>query len=52
MRHFNVMHHMMEKAATIWTKDTGIDRNPTDQVEIIRPNDERERYLTAEELPR
>src|SRR5262245_39976194 len=51
VRHFNVMHHMMEKAATIWTKDTGIDRNPADQVEIIRPNDERERYLTAQELP-
>src|ERR1041385_2708335 len=31
VRHFNVMHHMMEKAATIWTKDTGIERNPADQ---------------------
>src|SRR5262245_44630239 len=28
VRHFNVMHHMMKKAATIWSKDTGIDRNP------------------------
>jgi O-acetylhomoserine/O-acetylserine sulfhydrylase-like pyridoxal-dependent enzyme len=26
VRHFNVMHHMMEKASTIWSKETGIDR--------------------------
>ncbi len=51
-RHFNVMHHLLEKAATIWSKETGIDRNPADLVEVRRPNDERERYLTAEELPR
>ena len=51
-RHFNVMHHMMGKAATIWSKETGIDRNPADQVEVKRPDDARERYLTAEELPR
>ncbi len=50
VRHFNVMHHMMEKAATIWSKDTGIDRNPADQVEVARPNDQRERYLSAEEI--
>ena len=24
VRHFNVMHHMMKKAATIWSKDTGM----------------------------
>jgi integrase len=52
VRHFNVMHHMMGKAATIWSKETGIDRNPADQVEVKRLNDQRERYLTAEELPR
>ena len=52
VRHFNVVHHMMGKAATIWSKETGIDRNPTDQVEVKRPDDARERYLTAEELPR
>jgi len=52
VRHFNVMHHMMGKAATIWSKETGIDRNPADQVEVKRPDDARERYLTAEELPR
>jgi hypothetical protein len=23
VRHFNVMHHMMEKASTIWSKETG-----------------------------
>jgi len=50
VRHFNVMHHMMAKACTIWLKDTGIDRNPADQIEVIRPDDSRERYLSAEEL--
>ena len=44
------MHHMMEKAATIWSKETGIDRNPADQVEVKRPDDQRERYLSAEEI--
>lgn len=52
VRHFNVMHHMLEKAATIWSKDTGIDRNPADQVEVKRPNDERDRYLSKPELRR
>jgi integrase len=46
------MHHMMGKAATIWSKETGIDRNPADEVEVKRPNDQRERYLSVEELPR
>jgi integrase len=50
VRHFNVMHHMMEKAASIWSKETGIDRNPADHVGVKRPNDQRERYLTAEEI--
>jgi len=52
VRHFNVMHHMMEKAATIWSKETGIDRNPADLVEVKRPDDERERYLSEDELRR
>ena len=52
VRHFNVMHHMMEKASTIWSKQTGIDRNPAGQVEVKRPNDERDRYLSKEELRR
>jgi len=52
VRHFNVMHHMMEKAAGIWSTETGIDRNPADQVEVMRPDDARERYLSAEEIPR
>jgi integrase len=52
VRHFNVMHHMMEKAATIWSKETGIDRNPADQVEVKRPDDQRDRYLSEEELRR
>jgi len=50
VRHFNVMHHMMKKAATIWSKETGIDRNPADQVEVFRPDDQRERYLSIEEM--
>ena len=50
VRHFNVMHHMMTKASTIWSKETGIDRNPADLVEVKRPDDRRERYLTAEEI--
>jgi integrase len=52
VRHFNVMHHMMEKAATIWSRETGIDRNPADQVEVKRPDDQRDRYLSADELVR
>jgi hypothetical protein len=52
VRHFNVIHHMMKKASTIWSKETGIDRNPADQVEVKRPNDQRDRYLSADELPR
>lgn len=52
LRHFNVMHHMMGKAAAIWSKETGIDRNLADEVEVKRPNDQRERYLSVEELPR
>jgi integrase len=52
VRHFNVMHHMMKKAATIWSKDTGIDRNPADLIEIKRPNDQRDRYLSQDELRR
>ena len=50
VRHFNVMHHMMEKASTIWSNETGIDRNPADQIEVYRPDDQRERYLSSEEL--
>src|ERR1700728_373450 len=52
VRHFHVMHHMMEKASTIWSKETGIDRNPADLVEVNRPDDSRERYLSEDELHR
>src|SRR5579864_1268653 len=52
VRHFNVMHHMMEKASTIWSRETGIDRNPADQVEVRRPDDQRDRYLSEDELRR
>jgi integrase len=44
------MHHMMEKASTIWSRDTGIDWNPADQVEVRRPDDQRDRYLSEDEL--
>lgn len=50
VRHFNVMHHMMKRACTIWSKETGIDRNPADQVEVYRPDDQRDRFLSAEEI--
>jgi len=52
VRHFNVMHHMMAKASTIWSKETGLDRNPADQVEVKRPDDARDRYLSEDELSR
>ncbi len=52
VRHFNVMHHMMEKACTIWSKETGIERNPANEVEVRRPDDARDRYLSDEELRR
>jgi integrase len=52
VRHFNVMHHMMEKASTIWSKDTGIDRNPADLVEVNRPDDSRDRFLSEDEIRR
>jgi len=52
VRHFNVMHHMMAKASTIWSKETGLDRNPADQVEVKRPDDARDRYLSEGELRR
>lgn len=46
------MHHMMKKAATIWSEETGIDRNPADQVEVKRPDDERNRFLSKDEIGR
>ena len=52
VRHFNVMHHMMEKASKIWSKETGLDRNPADQIEVYRPDDSRDRFLSEEELGR
>jgi hypothetical protein len=52
VRHFNGMHHMMENASTIWAPETGIDRNPGSLIEVRRPDDTRERYLSEEELQR
>lgn len=51
-RHFNVMHHMMEKASTIWSTETGIERNPADLIEVERVDDARERFLSEDELRR
>jgi integrase len=51
VRHFNVMHHM-KKAATLWSNETGIDRNPADLIEVRRPDDQRDRYLSEDELSR
>ena len=50
LRHFNVMHHMMGKAATVWCLETGIDRNPADDVDVVRPDDQRDRYLSGDEI--
>ena len=36
----------------MWAKDTGLTRNPADEIEIRRPDDQRDRFLLAEELPR
>ena len=47
----NVMHHMLGRAATVWTKDTGLARNPAAGIKIRRPDDQRDRFLLAEELP-
>jgi hypothetical protein len=45
-----VVHHLLGKAAAVWSKETVIDRDPADQVEVRRSNDQRERYLTIEEI--
>ncbi len=52
VRHFNVMHHLMKKASTIWSKETGLTQNPADMIEIKRSDDSRERFLSKEELKR
>ena len=52
LRHFNVLHHLFGRATTVWTKDTGLSRNPADEVEVERPDDSRDRFLTEEEIPR
>jgi integrase len=43
---------MMKKAATLWSKETGIDRNPADLIEVRRPDDQRDRFLSEHELNR
>ena len=49
-RHFNVMRHMMQKASTIWSKQTGIDKNPASLIEVNRPDDSRERFLSSRHI--
>ncbi len=51
-RHFDVMHHLMKKASTIWSEETGLSRNPADLVEVKRPDDSRDRFLSKRELER
>ena len=46
------MRHMMENASTIRERETGIGHNLADQIEVKRPDDARERYLSEEELRR
>lgn len=46
------MHHMIEKASSIWSKETGLEKNPSDLVEIERPDDSRERFLSEQEIRR
>jgi hypothetical protein len=50
VRHFKVMHHIVGKASGVWSKETDVDRNPVDLVEVKRPDDQRERHLTAGEI--
>ena len=51
VRHFNVMHHMMEKAShNLVQENRHRPRNPADQVEVTRPDDQRDRYLSEDEL--
>jgi hypothetical protein len=38
----------MKRAGTIWSKETGIHRDPADQIEAYRPDDQRDRFLSAE----
>lgn len=42
----------MKKASTIWSRETGLDQNPADMVEVTRPDDSRERFLSEDELLR
>ena len=50
VRHFNVMHHMMEKASRSGRRKPASTGIPADQVEVKRPDDQRDRYLSEEEI--
>jgi hypothetical protein len=40
---------MMAKASSICSKDTGLERNPADEVEVRGPDDSGNRYLSEDE---
>lgn len=44
------MHHVMKKAASIWSKIDRHYRNPADHIEVKRPDDQRDGYLCQDEL--
>jgi integrase len=39
VRHFNVMHHLMKMASTIWSRETGLIQNPAGMIEIKRSDE-------------
>jgi hypothetical protein len=50
VRHFNVMRHMMQKGVNDLVRRYRYRPGPVDEVEVMRPDDQRERYLDAEEI--
>ena len=49
LRHFNVLHHLLGRAKSVWRKETGLTLNPADDIEVERPKDERDRFLSKPE---
>ena len=50
LRHFNVLHHLLSRASSVWATETGLNRNPADDIEVVRPNDQRDRFLSRDEM--
>ena len=48
VRHFHVMHHMMEKASTIWSKATELTGIRQIKSKFINPDDQRDPFLSLE----